>query len=73
MVKFTMYSKELKMTRKDYVLIVEAIREGVRHTPVPVEHLALESIGRAFADRLQQIYPRFDRSRFMKALMEDEK
>lgn len=54
------------MTRKDYVLLAEAIKAAVEATDYP-ERLGALLAANEIAHRLQQDNPRFDRARFLKA------
>lgn len=70
------------MTRKDYVMIADAIRELLgdierESGPMAVcdrtralmagEHLGVRHVAMRLADQLRQDNPRFDRTRFMAA------
>lgn len=70
------------MTRKDYVMIADAIRELLADIeresgPMAVcdrtralmagEHLGVRHVAMRLADQLRQDNPRFDRTRFMAA------
>jgi hypothetical protein len=64
------------MTRKDYVMIAETIRElladidrespGMREV-LTGERMGVASVARRLADQLRQDNPRFDRTRFIEA------
>lgn len=57
------------MTRKDYVLIAEALRitnGSIKVAPYDAE-TALDLVAKVIADRLENENPRFDRARFLKA------
>ena len=54
------------MTRKDYVLLAEAIKAAVEATDYP-ERLGALLAANEISHRLQQDNPRFDRVRFIKA------
>lgn len=64
------------MTRKDYVMIADAIRElladidrespGMREV-LRGERMGVASVARRLADQLRQDNPRFDRTRFIEA------
>jgi hypothetical protein len=64
------------MTRKDYVMIAETIRElladidrespGMREV-LRGERMGVASVARRLADQLRQDNPRFDRTRFIEA------
>ena len=53
-----------KMTRKDYNLIAEVLRDSL---DLIVDDLALEALASNFADELALDNPRFDRARFLAA------
>lgn len=70
------------MTRKDYILIADAIREllaDIERESAPMavcdrtraclagEHLGVRHAASRLADQLRQDNPRFDRTRFMAA------
>ena len=70
------------MTRKDYVMIAETIRELLgdierESGPMAVcdrtralmagEHLGVRHVAKRLADQLRQDNPRFDRTRFIEA------
>ena len=48
------------MTRKDYVLIAEALRDARG-----LDDLGLRSVAVSMADRLEEDNPRFDREKFL--------
>jgi len=52
------------MTRKDYNLIAEVLRDSL---DLIVDDLALEALASNFADELATDNPRFDRARFLAA------
>lgn len=54
------------MTRKDYVLIAEAIRDSVQHSG-ELERKAIEGTAKYVSYALRRDNPRFDRGRFMAA------
>lgn len=61
----------MSMTRKDYVLIAEAIRtwkpEAIAGVPIPeqsAQHMRL-TLARDMANALRDTNPRFDRDRFI--------
>ncbi len=54
------------MTRKDYVLLAEAIKAATSAIDHP-ERLGAQLVANEIAHRLQQDNPRFDRERFLKA------
>lgn len=54
------------MTRKDYVLIAEAIRK-VYSDHHPDDCFGVDWTARAIADALSRDKPRFDRTRFLEA------
>lgn len=64
------------MTRKDYVLIAETLRElladidrespGMREV-LRGERMGVASVARRLAEQLRQDNPRFDRTRFIEA------
>jgi len=54
------------MTRKDYILLADAIKAAVEATDYP-ERLGAQLAANEIAHRLQQDNPRFDRARFLKA------
>ena len=64
------------MTRKDYVMIAETIREllgdidrespGMREV-LTGERMGVASVARRLAEQLRQDNPRFDRTRFIEA------
>ena len=64
------------MTRKDYVMIAETIRElladidrespGMREV-LRGERMGVASVARRLAEQLRQDNPRFDRTRFIEA------
>lgn len=60
------------MTRKDYVLIAEALKHARDQIPATGEHVAHELLGnsssaRSIANALADDNPRFDRARFLQA------
>ena len=57
-------NKEEEMTRKDYVLIAEAIKEAHRLTS---EKAGAGVVAYMLANTLQADNPRFDRARFLDA------
>jgi hypothetical protein len=54
------------MTRKDYVLIAEAL-QAAAYALNPPERAGALLVAHEIANRLQQDNPRFDRDRFMRA------
>lgn len=54
------------MTRKDYILLAEALKAVADATEYP-ERLGALLAANEIAHRLQQDNPRFDRARFLKA------
>ena len=52
------------MTRKDYKLIAEILRDSL---DAIIDDLALEALASNFADELAKDNPRFNRERFLKA------
>lgn len=55
------------MTRKDFIFIAEVIRDMPTYTPSL--RAQRESCAVAFADRLPETNPLFDRDRFLKAAL----
>lgn len=52
------------MTRKDYVLISDVLRDALDSI---IDDMALEALASSFADELTLDNPRFDRARFLAA------
>ncbi len=52
------------MTRKDYVLISDVLRDALDSI---IDDMALEALASRFADELALDNPRFDRERFLAA------
>lgn len=57
------------MTRKDYVLIAEAINESMRLTDDREAQLVLSGLVTNLQDRLKADNPRFDVARFREAAL----
>lgn len=55
------------MTRKDYVLIAEALKEALTNSSEDRAY-GVESAAQFVADALQQENPKFDRGRFLAAV-----
>jgi len=64
------YEEKQKMTRKDYVLIAEAIcntRTKAKWQDVALDENTLKATAQAMAQLLEYDNPRFDRDRFLTA------
>lgn len=55
---------DTRMTRKDYVLISDVLRDALDSI---IDDMALEALASSFADELTLDNPRFDRARFLAA------
>lgn len=56
------------MTRKDYVVLAEALGKGIRTAGTPLGRVAVEDVKILIANALQDENPRFNRATFYAAV-----